>query len=221
MPLAIILQHRLRYALNGRECKVILNDKDGNIKVLILGILIIFRLTTKWEKIMASPPELWMWFQSIRLKKTSVSCTTWREDLCLRKSKPRRLNTNFAKWNLDLSDPTKSLISLLMTVELSDTLILKFKSVTQLNWTCRKIRLPNSILSKLVTLFTLPVVTMWDVLDKSLPSIDILVLSTSFMLKMPEVSLSPPESEMPLLLDLLSKNPLSPYLKKMEFTSTL
>jgi small subunit ribosomal protein S4e len=33
MPLSIILQHKLKYAMNGRECKVILNDKDGNIKV--------------------------------------------------------------------------------------------------------------------------------------------------------------------------------------------
>merc|ERR1719453_1814859 len=33
MPLSLILQHRLKYALNARESKLILNDKDGNIKV--------------------------------------------------------------------------------------------------------------------------------------------------------------------------------------------
>ena len=46
MPLSIILQHKLKYAMNGRECKVILNDKDGNIKVY-LKIKIIIRSTTK------------------------------------------------------------------------------------------------------------------------------------------------------------------------------
>ena len=43
MPLSIILQHKLKYAMNGRECKVILNDKDGNIKVNFYLYLIFYR----------------------------------------------------------------------------------------------------------------------------------------------------------------------------------
>jgi len=33
IPLAVIVQHRLKYALTGREVKMVLNDKEGNVFV--------------------------------------------------------------------------------------------------------------------------------------------------------------------------------------------
>lgn len=33
LPLAIVIQNRLKYAMNGREVKLILNDKEGLVKV--------------------------------------------------------------------------------------------------------------------------------------------------------------------------------------------
>ena len=33
IPLAILLRNRLKYALTGRECTVILNDKEGSVKI--------------------------------------------------------------------------------------------------------------------------------------------------------------------------------------------
>ena len=35
LPLAIVIQNRLKYAMNGREVKLILNDKEGLVKVAI------------------------------------------------------------------------------------------------------------------------------------------------------------------------------------------
>jgi len=35
LPLAIVIQNRLKYAMNGREVKLILNDKEGLVKVNI------------------------------------------------------------------------------------------------------------------------------------------------------------------------------------------
>lgn len=33
IPLSVILQHKLKYALYAREARMILADKDGNVKV--------------------------------------------------------------------------------------------------------------------------------------------------------------------------------------------
>lgn len=37
LPLAIVIQNRLKYAMNGREVKLILNDKEGLVKVIKLS----------------------------------------------------------------------------------------------------------------------------------------------------------------------------------------
>ena len=34
LPLSIVIQNRLRYAMNNQEVKLILNDKEGLVKVL-------------------------------------------------------------------------------------------------------------------------------------------------------------------------------------------
>jgi len=33
IPLGVVLRHKLKYALNGREVTTIVNDKEGTIKV--------------------------------------------------------------------------------------------------------------------------------------------------------------------------------------------
>merc|ERR1712039_201487 len=96
LPLQLVLRNRLKYALTGRECDVILGDKDNQVKV-----------DNKVRRDKKFPVGL---MDTVSIPKTGDYyriCTMLREDSPLLRSTKRKPITNFVRLREELWVPTK------------------------------------------------------------------------------------------------------------------